>query len=97
MWCITYYDPPPRGNLDLLWFPVIHICVAVHPHQSMHRAIHVHPRPSVPDLIYAIFPTVFTSGFQIVRYGDHGQDLEMIKLFVTTAQFSRSHGVMLQN
>ena len=52
---ITWLLCPPRpsrpwgegGHLDLLWFPVTQMCVSVRPSASM------------PDFVYAIFPTVF--------------------------------------
>ena len=34
--------------------------------------------PLVPDFVYAIFPTVFFNDFQILRFDDHGPDLELI-------------------
>ena len=35
------------GHLDLLWFSITQMC------------IRVRPRPSVPDIVYMICPTVF--------------------------------------
>ena len=47
---------------------------------SHHPNVCLYPSASasVPDFVYAIFPTVFNNGFQILRFSDHGQDLELI-------------------
>ena len=40
--------------------------------------IHVSPSQSVPDYILNISYSFFTNDFQTFRYGDHGQDVELI-------------------
>ena len=68
-----YAPPPPRpqgkkGHLDLLWLPVIQMCVGVR--VRLCRTL----------FMQYIFPSVFHqyNDFQIFRYGDHGQNLELI-------------------
>ena len=57
------------GHLDLLLFPITQMCVGVR------------PCPSVPDFVYTrYFLQFFTNGFQFLKYGDHGQDLESINV-----------------
>ena len=73
--------PPPRplplgegGYLDLLWFPITQMCV------SVCQSIRPHPSACVlcQTLFTRYFLQFFTNGFQIHRYADHGQDLELI-------------------
>ena len=52
------------GHLNLLLFPVTQMCAGVCPHLYQ-------------TLFTQYFLQVFTNGFQIHRYGDHGQDLEL--------------------
>ena len=51
------------GHLNLLWFPVTQMCVGIRLCQM---------------LFTRNFLQFFVNGFQILRYGDHGQDLELI-------------------
>ena len=53
------------GHLDLLWLPVTQMCVCV--------------RPCLCQSLFAqYFLQFFANGFQILKYGDHGKDLELI-------------------
>ena len=54
-----------RRHLDLLWVPVTQICVDVRPRLCQ-------------SLFTQYFRQFFADGFQILRYGEHGQDLELI-------------------
>ena len=70
-----YLCPPcpcgEGGHLDLLWFPVTQICVGVHP--CLHPCL-------CQSLFTWYFQQFFADGFQILRYGDHEQGLELINL-----------------
>ena len=79
---------PPRpwgkgGHLDLLWFPVTQMCVRDHLRPSGTNAAVAQPRmwhkrECGQSLFTLYFLQFFTNGFHIRRYGDHGQDLELI-------------------
>ena len=55
------------GHLDLLWFPVTQMCIGVHQSLSI-----------CARLFTQYFLQFFANGVQILRYGDHLQDLELI-------------------
>ena len=54
-----------RGHLDLLRFP-------------RHRNVSRHPPVCASLCLSDIWYSFFADGFQILRYGDYGQDLELI-------------------
>ena len=61
-------SPPPLGQggyLDWLWFPVTPMCVGIRVHMCQ-------------TLFTWYFLQFFTNCFQILRYGDQGEDLELI-------------------
>ena len=55
------------GHLDLLWFPVTWMRVGVHPSVRIHLC--------QIKCLRIISYSSFADGFQILRYGDHRQDL----------------------
>ena len=57
------------GHLDLLWFPR---------HPNMCQSLSVGIR-LCQTLFMQYFLHFFDNGFHIFRYGDHWQDLELIK------------------
>ena len=63
---LSNYVHPPLGRWgehpDLLWFPVTQMCVSVH---------------ICARLFTQYFLQFFTNDFQIFRYGDHEQDIEL--------------------
>ena len=67
VWLTKYLCPPPPGARGSSTFTVVS-----RPHPSASAST------SVSEFVYAIFPAVFADGFQILRHGEHGQDLEMI-------------------
>ena len=74
------------GHLDLLWFPVTQMCFSVHPR----------PRPCL-HLYQTLFTQYFlqyiTNGFQILRYCDHRQDLELNNFLSPLLNFQGQKGL----
>ena len=65
------------GHVDLLWFPVTQMCVSVR---------------VCATLFTCYFPQFITNDFQILRYGAHGQDLELIKVLLLWLNFQGHTG-----
>ena len=66
-WCVLCPPCPwgEGGHLDLLWFPVTQMCW--------------HPCPCLCQTLFTwYFLPFFTDNFQILGYGYHGQDLELV-------------------